>query len=272
MKLSLEKRTPRTNGKAPLAGAGRRVRRLDYRTRNLGLAALLGLSAVVLTLAYVHSYKGGVDRASAPATVFVAARDIEAGTPGSTLVAGKTLVAREVPSRAVVQGAISDRRQLSALIVAERIYAGEQITTRRFTSPAAAGIRGEVSGPVRAMAVSGDTRQLLAGVLQPGDRVDVVMAVRYRTAAGVERIASRVILRKLRVLSAPEAPTVSGKIGAGAGGGGMQVILAVTDRQAQKLFVAMQHDWTLALRPFGRSTDPKTLVDTSEGVLNGPVG
>jgi Flp pilus assembly protein CpaB len=227
--------------------------------------------AVLLTLAYVHSYKSGVRSAAAPATVFVAARDIPAGTPGSELVAGKALAAREVPTRDVVQGAVSDRRQLSGLIASEPIYTGEQVSTRRFTTAAAAGIRGDVTGTLRAFALPGDSQQLLAGILQRGDRVDVVMAVRYRTAAGVERIASRVVLRNVRVLTAPEVASAAAKIGGGAGAGS-EAILAVTDRQVQKLFVALHHDWSLVLRPFGRSADLRTPVDTSEGVLNGPVG
>ncbi len=279
MRLGLDKRDARSNGtprsqagaRRPRLELGRTFGRLDYRTRNLGLAVLLGLLAVTLTLAYVHSYKNKVQSGAAPVTVFVASRDIAAGTPGSELVTGKALVAREVPTHDVVQGAISIRRQLAGLITSERIYAGEQVTTRRFTTAAAAGIRGDVTGTLRALAVPGDPQQLLAGVLQPGDRVDVVMAIHLRTPGGDERIASRVILRNIRVLSAPEAPTASAKIGGG-GAPGMQAVLAVTDRQMQKLFIAMQHDWSLAMRPFGRSADVPTPVDTSEGVLRGRVG
>jgi Flp pilus assembly protein CpaB len=266
----LAARLPRPAGAG--AGArplpGRLLGRVGYGTRNLSLAAFLGLLAVVLTLAYVHQYKRKVDQGAAQAVVFVAARDIPAGTPGSELVAGQALVARRVPQRDVVQGAISVRRQVAGLIAAEPIYAGEQLTTRRFTTAAAAGIRGDVNGAVRAMAVEGDAQQLMAGVLQRGDRVDVLMAVRYRAHGGAERIASHVVLRDLRVLSAPAAPATSAKIGGG-GQAGMQAVLAVTDRQAQKLFIAMKHEWSLALRPFGRSADPPTGIDTSVSVLNG---
>jgi Flp pilus assembly protein CpaB len=277
MKLLDKRRARPTGTQRPESNGGRRLNvgrslgRLDYRTRNLGLAILLGLLAVILTFAYVRSYKSNVESAAAAATVFVAARDISAGTAGSELVAGKALVARKVPTRDVVQGAISNRRQLAGLIASGRIYSGEQVTTRRFTTVAAAGIRGEVNGVTRALAVAGDAQQLLAGVLQPGDRVDVVMAVRYRTPGGDERVASRVILRNIRVLSAPESPAASAKIGGGATPG-MQALLAVTDRQAQKLFIAIQHEWSLALRPFGRSADVPTTVDTSDGVLRGPAG
>lgn len=284
MRLGVDKRETRTNGapwpnRAPrpdtIAGRrrldlGRSLQRLDYRTRNLGLAILLGLLAVVLTLVYVRSYKSKVDQGAAPATVFVAARDIPAGTPGSELVAGKSLLERQVPSRDVVQGAISKRHQLAGLIASEQIYSGEQVTTRRFTTAAAVGIRGDVNGVLRAFAVPGDAQQLLAGILQPGDRVDVVMAVRYRTPGGEERVASRVILRNVRVLSPPETPTAA-RVGGGTSPG-MQAVLAVSERQAQKLFIAMQHEWSLALRPFGRSADTPTRLDNTDSVLRGPAG
>ena len=265
----LAARLPRPTGAATGQSLWQRLGgRIGYGARNLSLAGFLGLLAVVLTLAYVHRYERNVNRAAANALVFVAAHDISPGTPGTALVAGKALVPQRVPAHAVVQGAISSRREVAGLIVAERIYAGEQISTRRFTTLAAEGVRGEVSGAVRAMAVAGNAQQLLAGILRDGDRVDLVMGVRYRTREGAERIASHVVLRDLRVLRAPGAPGASAKLG-GRGESALQAVLAVTDLQAQKLFVATKHEWSLALRPFGRSADPPTVVETSTSVLSG---
>ena len=241
---------PEPNGRAPRR---RLADRLGYRTRTLGLALLLAIVAVVLTTAYVRSYKRGVEAGVANARVLVAARDIPAGTTGAALRSKGLVRVDQVPRRSVVPGAISGVAQLRDLAASDRIYAGEQITARRFRPVAAGGLRGELTGALRAFAVSGDRNQLLAGIIRQGDRVDVVAtAAQTGAAGGGERVLSGVVLRDLLVLGAPESTTSGGATP----GRGSSVVLALTDRQAQKLFLVAKHgQWALLLRPFGRSAE-----------------
>ena len=83
------------------------------------------------------------------------------------------------------------------------IHKGEQITLRQFGPMAQAGIFAKFSGKERAIAVTGEPTQLLAGTVSDGDRVDVVADVHY-TSRGSARASSRVILRNLLVLEAPD--------------------------------------------------------------------
>ena len=139
-------------------------------------AAGLALLAVLLTTFYVTNYKRHVQHSEAQVSVVLAAKDIPADTPGSELLSGKWLTKQTVPRRQVVPGAISSPEQLRTLIATQPIYAGEQVTARRFGTPSERGVRAQIKGTQRAVQFDGDANQLLAGTLRVGDHVDVVGA------------------------------------------------------------------------------------------------
>lgn len=236
--------------------------RVGYRARSFGLAALLALAALVLTVSYVRSYKRSVDASAAAAGVFVATRDIPVGTPGSALVSRKLVVRKELPRRALEPGAISAPGQVERLVAGEPIYAGEQVSVRQFEPAAQRGLRGELNGTMRAMVVPGDRNQLLSGIVRTGDRVDVVASITLAGAGGgQETIAARVILRDLPVLRAPEPPEERSRDAPSA-------VLGLTDRQAQKLFYALKHgNWALVLRPPAKAADSAGGADVADTVL-----
>lgn len=246
--------------------AGGPFKRLSYRTRNLLLALGIALVAAILTLVYVRNYKKTVDAGAKPTPVFVAARDIPAGTTGVDLVRKETLVRKEIPRRDVVPGAISSPKQVTPLVAVQKIYAGEQITARRFRPFSQQGLRAELKGSLRALSVNGDPNQLLHGILKVGDRVDVIATIKY-AGGDPERWGGRVLLRKIRVLR-PSGDSSSGP-SISRPGGNYSAVLAMTDTQAQKMFWAMKHGkWSLALRPQARSSDSVDSVDTILSMLN----
>lgn len=268
---TLQRLAPRApGGDGRLAQPRRRLLdRLGYRTRTLGLAGLLAALAVVLTLAYVRSYRSGVDAAAGNVPVFVATRDIPAGTPGAAVLRRDLVATEDVPRRAVVPGAISARRQIADLVAVEPIYAGEQITVRRFAAPERQGMRGRIDGTLRAFAVAGEANQVLAGVLRDGDRVDVVASASATGGESGGRPLSRVILRDVLVLRAAAETAAEGP----GGRGGTAVVLGLTDRQAQKLFYAVNHgQWALLLRPLGRAADSPERLENLGTVFGEGVG
>lgn len=272
MKLGLERRpttAPEANGRRPPRQQTplreRLGARVGYRTRTLGIGVLLALLAALLTIAYVNRAKRASELAAANVEVFVATRDVPAGTPGSALLGRGVLAPQKVPRRSVVPGAIAEREQIAELVAVEPIYEGEQVSARRFRPVEEHGVRGELNGTTRAIVVPGEPTQLLAGLVHKNDRVDVVAASPVTTRAGKEP-AARVILRDLLVLAAPgeEDPAAEGATR------GNTIVLALTDGQAQKLFFAMKHgQWSLLLRPFGRAADTRTAFDTADSVIGG---
>jgi Flp pilus assembly protein CpaB len=230
---------------------------MTYRVRNITVAVGLALVAALLTTFYVANYKRHVQQSETTVKVYVAKRDIPSGTPGTDLVAHGWLSTSEVVQRTVVPGAITSPQQIITLTSAQNIYAGEQVTVRRFANRAELGIRSQLHGTLRAVSIPGSGDELLAGTLRDGDHVDVV--------ADLKTGASRVVVRNLLVLHAPT--TGSSKVSAT---GTVSALLAVSDRkQEQKLIftIANANRWTLALRPVAKAIDSQEEIETENSVL-----
>lgn len=221
---------------------------MTYRVRNILIAVGLAGVAALLTVFYVSNYKSSVQSDEQTISVLVASRDIPVGTLGSQVASEKMLATQDVPRKAIVAGTISKPEELNGLIATTPIYIGEQVTARRFGPIAEAGVRTQLKGTYRAIQIKGDPNQILAGVLRPGDHVDVVASIKYPSEDSPKHF-SKVVLQDVLVLRA-SGESDSGPSVVDPTGGGGWVMLRVTDAQAQKLyFVYANDDWWLALRP-----------------------
>jgi pilus assembly protein CpaB len=245
---------------------------MAYRARNIMIAVALAAVAALLTSFYVTSYKRHVQRSEDHVTVLVAKSDIPAGTPGSE--AAGMLTRQDVPRHTVVPGAISNADQIANLVATQPTLQGEQVTTRRFSSVAENGVRSQIKGNMRVFEVQGDVNQTLAGTLQDGDHVDVVATFKYPDGCSTCLHLTRTVLRNLLVLKAPAGPAVGSKLTNGLQNN-FSVMLAVTDRQAQKLdFTSAatasggDTNWALTLRPVTHSADSPENVTSLSAVLH----
>jgi len=232
---------------------------MTYRVRNIFIAVGLAVVAALLTTFYVANYKRHVRQAESTVTVYVAKKDIPVGTPGSELASHGWLATADVTQRTVVPGAISNPDQVSRLVTSQPVYAGEQITLRRFASQLQLGIRSQLHGPLRAISLGGTTDQLLAGTLKDGDHVDVIANLKAGSCDTC--LAVRDVVQNLLVLHAPGAASSSHGVSSSTTS---SVILAVSDRrEAQKVFYAVQNaaGWTLQLRPVANVTQPPIDVE-----------
>jgi Flp pilus assembly protein CpaB len=238
---------------------------MTYRVRNIGIAIALAIVAALLTTFYVTNYKRNVQQGEEMVPVYVASQNIDIGTPGSELSSRKLLKVEHVPRRSVVPGAISEPEQISQWVAVEGIYAGEQISTNRFRAAEEQGVRAQLKGNLRAMQASGGEPQLLAGTLKAGDRVDVVGT--WSFPEGSQNHVSRVILRDLLVLRAPETNQLRSKIGSNPNAP-FTAMLAMTDAQAQKfLWIVENGEWSLQLRPVSDAADTPDSYENSRSLL-----
>jgi Flp pilus assembly protein CpaB len=238
---------------------------MTYRLRNIAVAVGLALIAALLTTFYVANYKRHVRQAETTVKVYVAKRDIPQGTPGTALLAHGWVNTADVVQRSVVPGAISSPQQVTALITAQNIYAGEQITLRRFADQAELGVRSQLHGTLRAISVPGSGDELLAGTLRDGDHVDLV--ANLKTGGCTACIAVRTVVRNLLVLRAPLGGDSASKV---SGTGTVSVLLAVSDRkQEQKVFFTIGNatSWTFVLRPVANAADSPEVIETPLSVL-----
>ncbi len=237
---------------------------IDYRTRNIVIAAALAAAAVLLTVIYVNSARTHDTALKQNATVYVLESNYSIGTPGSK-IAGNVR-AEKVARAAMAPHAVTNPDQIRYLYLAEPVYSGEQLSLLRFAPPSEQGIRSRLTGTQRAIQVPGDANQLLVGTLVPGDHVDVV--VNLKDPKGNNDVRSLVALRNLVVLQ-----TENGKGGAKIShstNDDHAVILAVTDEQAQRLYFAMKNgDLSLQLRPVKHPKDSGRTTATFKSVLAG---
>lgn len=238
---------------------------MTYRVKNITIAVALALVAALLTSFYVTNYQRSVRKDETNVPVWVAARDIPAGTSGAAIDSKSLLEKSEVVRRSVVPGAISDPGQVAQLVSTQPIFAGEQVSTRRFASPSQRGIKSQLTGVQRAIVVPGDQHQLLAGTLKSGDAVDVVAS--WTFPEGTSHHFTRIILRDVKVLKSPFGGGPSEKL-TSTGDGGYAATLAVTDTQVQKLYWAMKNaEWHFELRPAVDAVDSPENVESSYSLL-----
>jgi Flp pilus assembly protein CpaB len=234
---------------------------MTYRMRNIALAIALTLTAALLTTFYVSNYKRSVQASEANVRVYVATRDIPAGLTGSSVAKRHLLEPRDVARRTVVPGAISNPEEISRLVVTDPVYSGEQVSTRRFGSAAERGLRGALTGTMRALEVPGEAPQLLAGTLKAGDHVDLIANLSVNQGDH----ATRIVLRDIDVLRAPDATSVDARAGISA-----TVLLAIRDTQVQRLFFVLKNaDWSLSLRPGTDAANGRDVVETTNSVVSG---
>jgi Flp pilus assembly protein CpaB len=238
------------------------------------VAAAVGLAllAVLLTTFYVTNYKRHVQHGESQVTVLVAAKDIPVDTQGSAIMSAKWLTAVAVARREVVPGAVSSESQLRGLIATQPIYAGEQVTTRRFGTPSERGVRAQLKGTQRVVQITGDQNQLLAGTLRAGDHVDVVGG--WQAQAGTDSVdVARVFVRDALVVTAPIAPPKGGSGGLTPNGSfWAQLRLSDADSQRIEWMVAHGKDWRLEIRPTNDSANSPRWFETGDTLLKDGAG
>ena len=235
---------------------------MTYRLRNIAIAVALAVLAAMMTSFYVKQQKQDIQQGQVLTTVWVAKSYIPAGSVGDD-ISGQ-LQSTEVAKSAVTPGAIVQPEDLAGKVSSETIFAGEQVSLLRFSTQEEQGIRAKISGNLRAVQLPGDANQLLVGTLTAGDHVDVVGSWQL---TGVEnQKVSRIVLRDILVLQAPEASTESKRVTQQSGD--QAIMLAVTDAQAQKLFwIFTNGDWSLSLRPTTDAADSPEGFEWSGTVL-----
>jgi Flp pilus assembly protein CpaB len=238
---------------------------MTYRVRNVVIAVALAAVAALLTSFYVTSYKRHVQRGQDKVTVLVAKQDIPQGTTGSE--AGKLLTSKQVLRDSVVPGAVTNTDQLQGKVATQLTMQGEQVSTRRFNTVAENGVRADLKGTDRAMQLSGDETQLLAGTLVDGDNVDLVATIGCGGSGDCE--FTRVVLRNLKVLEAPEGPSGPGSKVTSTNEQ-FNIMLKMTDSQSQKFQHVLSlddHDntasWHLILRPVTHDADSPESITTA---------
>jgi len=139
---------------------------------------------------------------SPPVTILVAAAEIRTGTLlRAEDMAWKAVAASEVPPAAILQQAGAEKGLLGA--VARRSFAaGEPLVPSGVVKPGDRGFLAAVLSPgMRAVAIGVDASSSTAGLIQPGDYVDVILAQNVTGDTAGRNVVGETILQNVRVIA-----------------------------------------------------------------------
>lgn len=152
-----------------LAGAG------PERTNRLILIGAIALAVVaaVLVFASLSSFGGGSDNNSIGGTVsvVVAAQDIKAGTT----ISADMLTTAVIPSKVLVDGAVTDKQAAVGLVNLYPIYKNDQVSAPKLgkTESSNCGLPCAIPNGMVAVSVPISETTSVGGLIQPGDYIDI---------------------------------------------------------------------------------------------------
>lgn len=221
------------------------ILRILERHRNLMLmstALLCGGIAVYAGSRYVNEQVAQERMRLAPAQqqmleVVVATRSLERGD----IIDSEVLALREVPADYVPSAAVLPEliEPLLGQPLLQPLRAGEVLTTHAVATAEQIGFSSRVKPGIRALTISVDEINSISGMLQPGDRIDLMLTARPPAASGGEarREATVPLLQNLLVM-ATGRQVRRGDDGPGDERAFSAVTVEVTPQQAQRLIVA----------------------------------
>jgi pilus assembly protein CpaB len=212
----------------------------------MAIAVVVALAAGLLTVQYLQSIQPQQKPAvTETRAVVVASRDIRAHE--KIVPEDLTKVQKTVDQ--IEPGSISDPKEAEGDVTLISIPEGAPVTTTKIGVPASIGITGKLKPGMRAVSIPVDFVKSVSGLVEPGDRVDVM-------ASNGKTTPTKTIIRGAMVLavnSALDPQSASGSPPPGGNAGPptppVAVTLGVTPEQANTLTYAdLNTTLRLALR------------------------
>lgn len=237
-----------------------------HRTAALLLLALtLGVLAAFGARGYITGQLAIERERLAPsqrmASLVVAKRDLARGET----VGPDTMAVRDMPEAYLPAGTVAPERfeAVAGGTILQPMRAGEPLLAAAVAPPDAAGFSARVRTGIRAMTIAVDEVNAISGMLQPGDRVDLILSARL-PATGATPLApevARPLMQDLKVLatgrqSRPGADDRQPRTYT-------TITIEVSPEQAQRLVVAQRVGKLTALlrNPGDREKTPQQLMD-----------
>ncbi|MGL4513584.1 MAG: Flp pilus assembly protein CpaB [Lacipirellulaceae bacterium] len=193
-----------------------------------GLAASIGISQVM----DANARRPGQALETKP--IYVALHNINLGDPiGASMIALEEWPADRVPTGSLTKlEEVEGRRPRTTLVAGTPILEAQLLAAGEFADPIV-----NIPDGFRLSTIAVNAEKSAAGLLSPGDRVDVQLFVDANQRSGVREAMTRVILQNIRVFAVEQAVQRSAE-GEEAKAIPKTVSLLVTPEQASKLDLA----------------------------------
>lgn len=204
---------------------------MNTRRTTLIVAIVLAIGTGWLTLNYLSGLQRQANDNSAPRMIIVAAQDIPARVP----ITAAMLARVSRPASAVEPDAVSDPSKILGALSLITIPAGSSVTESKVGHPTDVGLPVRLTTGMRAVSVQIDKVKGISGLIEPGDRVDVIADPPKSSAVPPPASA---ILRGVRVLAIGDTLEYSSATPSPAEATSTTVTLEVTPIQADLLVMA----------------------------------
>lgn len=244
----------------------------------LGLAGLIAFGTFFFVRSFLNNQPQPIVATPAPlpqTRILVAKQDIRAGT----ILRTDDLRWQDWPDESVSPHHIREGSRplegLTGYFTRQSLSAGEPISEQRLLAPGTRGFLAAVLSPdMRAMSVAFNHTTGVAGLIQPGDRVDVLITISLGLEKGglsFERRLNQSIVRNVRVLAIDQRfDTQTGPPSKGDGtperaSSTRTATLEVSPRQAQLLTLATEVGHvSLVLNSAGASEEEFNIIDSAQ--------
>lgn len=233
----------------------------------LVLAVICGVIATLFAALYMLSLESTYKKSAEKVKVLVAKKYIDQGTA----IIAESVEERSVPKDYIQPRALQSVKELadsdgrSIFITLVPIEKGEQVVTTKLSMLGLdTGISSVIPTGKRAVSIIFDSEEVL-GIIKPGNRVDIVSVVDYRTKDGQMQEESLTIMQNVLILSVGKSVLGAAQISASIQKktlsseqqeqGRIPISFAVAPAQADALsLVAEKGRIRLSLRPIGDDT------------------
>lgn len=172
----------------------------------LVVAVVLGVLSIVLIRQYVQKLQQDHQLSLMLKPAFVASRDLEIGTQ----IADDMIATADFPGQAMErmfgQSRITDKATIMGAKLTTKVIAGQVLTRDHFPANLVIqkSLRGKFKNDYRAITVGIDPIRGVAGMLRPGDYIDIIATIQFSNAdetAGPPMVVTRTILKNVLILA-----------------------------------------------------------------------
>lgn len=220
----------------------------------LVISIVAGLAAALLSVSFLRGVAGTT-------TVLVATEEIQPFTP----LTAAMFAAQQVPGAAVPADAITDAAQLQGrfartlLLPGTVMRSGHMATTAGRTGSLAARLTESGQPGMRALAIPVDSATGVGGTIEPGDRVDIIAAVRIDRAGTPSTQFSKIIARSVPVLHRTIEDDMAGR---------GTVVVQVTPAQAEEIaYAQIAGKIYLATNPYKVDREPQATTGVTPEIF-----
>ena len=232
---------------------------MNYTIRNLLVASVLMLIGILAVTSFIRAERRDLSRGQQQVQIWVATKDIPAGTPADDLESGGWIERKDVLREDAPPNPVVDVASLKQLVSNETIYAGEPVNVTAFDKTAGLKPTAQIKGNERLFTVPILAANDVAGLIRPGDHVDLAASLQ-NGGSGFKHV---VLARDVEVIETPTSllpeGTEADQQAPEADGDTKLYVFKATDREAQNIQLGLsasdQHQIFMWLTPANGGAD-----------------